>query len=94
MKLYCLIPHPLLSVPAKLGVDVTLEVWPGMQHVWQYTASFVPEARQAIDKIGEFIKAVRPKERYRNPKATSIKTRIRTDTIYLQGAYILIGNAP
>jgi acetyl esterase/lipase len=37
-------------------VDVTLEVWPGMQHVWQYTASFVPEARQAIAKIGEFIK--------------------------------------
>ncbi len=37
------------------GVDVTLEVWPGMQHVWQYTASFVPEARQAINRIGEFI---------------------------------------
>jgi acetyl esterase/lipase len=42
------------------GVDVTLEVWPRMQHVWQFTASFVPEARQAIDKIGEFIKAVSP----------------------------------
>ncbi|MFZ0532749.1 MAG: hypothetical protein WAM09_06180, partial [Anaerolineales bacterium] len=43
------------------GVDVTLEVWPRMQHVWQFTASFVPEARQAIDKIGEFIKAGRQK---------------------------------
>lgn len=40
------------------GVDVTLEVWPGMPHVWQFTASFVPEARQAIVKIGEFINAV------------------------------------
>jgi acetyl esterase/lipase len=41
------------------GVNVTLEVWPRMQHVWQFTANFVPEARQAIYKIGEFIKAVR-----------------------------------
>jgi len=40
------------------GVDVTLEVWPAMQHVWQFTASFVPEGRQAIVKIGEFINAV------------------------------------
>lgn len=40
------------------GVDVTLEVWPGMQHVWQFTASFVPEARRAIVKIGEFINVV------------------------------------
>jgi monoterpene epsilon-lactone hydrolase len=39
------------------GVDVTLEVWRGMQHVWQYSAPFVPEARQAINRIGEFIKA-------------------------------------
>jgi monoterpene epsilon-lactone hydrolase len=45
----------------KAGVDVTLEVWPGMQHVWQYTASFMPEARQAIGKIGEFIKAISQK---------------------------------
>jgi epsilon-lactone hydrolase len=36
------------------GVPVTLEVWDGMQHVWQYTASFLPEARQAIHHIGEF----------------------------------------
>jgi len=25
-----------------------------MQHVWQYTASFLPEARKAIKHIGEF----------------------------------------
>ena len=40
------------------GVDVTLEVWPGMFHVWQATAPMIPEARQAIDRIGEFIKTV------------------------------------
>jgi monoterpene epsilon-lactone hydrolase len=45
----------------KAGVEVTLEVWPKMQHVWQFTASFMPEARQAIDKIGDFIKAISQK---------------------------------
>lgn len=39
------------------GVDVTLDVWEGMQHVWQFAASLVPEARQAIEKIGEFVRA-------------------------------------
>ena len=40
------------------GVPVTLEVWDGMQHVWQYTASFLPEARQAIRKIGKFANGI------------------------------------
>jgi monoterpene epsilon-lactone hydrolase len=43
------------------GVDITLEVWPGLLHVWQFTASFVPEARQAILGIGEFIKSISQK---------------------------------
>lgn len=38
------------------GVDVTLEIWEGMQHVWHFAASFVPEARQAIERVGEFIR--------------------------------------
>ena len=37
------------------GVDATLEIWEGMQHVWHFAASFLPEARQAIDRVGEFI---------------------------------------
>jgi epsilon-lactone hydrolase len=37
------------------GVNVTLEIWDGMQHEWQYAASFLPEGRQAIAKIGEFL---------------------------------------
>ena len=39
----------------RAGVDVTLEVWPGMQHVWQIMASLLPEGRLAIAQIGEFI---------------------------------------
>ena len=37
-------------------VDVTFEPWPDMIHVWQWFGSFLPEARQAIDRIGEFIR--------------------------------------
>jgi hypothetical protein len=32
-----------------------------MQHVWQFTASFLPEGREAIERIGEFIKTVSKK---------------------------------
>jgi acetyl esterase/lipase len=38
------------------GVKVTLEIWEGMQHVWQLVASFLPEGQQAVDRIGEFIR--------------------------------------
>jgi acetyl esterase/lipase len=38
------------------GVDVTLVVWPAMWHVWHLVAPFVPEAREAIDAVGAFIR--------------------------------------
>jgi acetyl esterase/lipase len=40
------------------GADVTLEVWPKMPHVWQFAARVLPEARQAVDRIGEFVSSV------------------------------------
>jgi acetyl esterase/lipase len=40
------------------GVDVTLEVWPGMQHEWQFAAKFLPEGRQAISHVGTFVETV------------------------------------
>lgn len=39
------------------GVDVRLEVWPRLWHVWHLFAPTLPEARQAIERIGEFIRA-------------------------------------
>ena len=39
------------------GVDVTLEVWPDMFHVWHFFAAMLPEAQQAIDRIGEWVRA-------------------------------------
>jgi acetyl esterase/lipase len=37
------------------GVDVTLEVWPEMFHVWHVFAGRVPESTEAVDKVGAFI---------------------------------------
>ena len=38
------------------GVDVTLEPWDDMIHVFQFFAAMLPEAQQAIDRIGEFVR--------------------------------------
>ena len=38
------------------GVDVTLEVWDDMPHVWQAFVSFLPEAGQALDHCGQFVR--------------------------------------
>jgi monoterpene epsilon-lactone hydrolase len=36
------------------GVDVTLQVWPGMWHVWQILVGFMPEADEAVAAIAAF----------------------------------------
>ncbi len=38
------------------GVDVVLEEWDQMIHVWHAFALLLPEAKQAIDRIGEYLK--------------------------------------
>lgn len=43
------------------GGQVTLDIWPGMPHVWHLFAGLIPEGRRAIVKLGEFI------ERHSNP---------------------------
>ena len=39
------------------GVDTTIEIWPGVFHVWQVTADVLPEARRAVANIVTFLKA-------------------------------------
>lgn len=39
----------------KAGVDVTLEPWEDMIHVWQVFAAMLPEGREAIERIGAFV---------------------------------------
>jgi acetyl esterase/lipase len=38
------------------GVDVELVVWPGMWHVWHTLVPYLPEAREAVDAIGDFVR--------------------------------------
>ncbi len=39
------------------GVDVTLEVWDQMPHVWHAFAGLLPESDQAIERIGGWLQA-------------------------------------
>jgi acetyl esterase/lipase len=39
----------------KAGVNITLDIWKDMPHVFQSGASLAPEGQQAIDKMGIFI---------------------------------------
>jgi monoterpene epsilon-lactone hydrolase len=42
------------------GVDVTLEVWDEMPHVWHAFAGLLPEADQAIARAGDWLRARLP----------------------------------
>jgi acetyl esterase/lipase len=37
------------------GCEIELDVWPKMPHVWHLYARILPEGRQAIDRIGQFL---------------------------------------
>ena len=39
------------------GVEVTLEVWPEMIHGWHAYAGILPEGQQAIERVGQFLRA-------------------------------------
>ncbi|MFO0878161.1 MAG: alpha/beta hydrolase fold domain-containing protein [Gemmataceae bacterium] len=51
------------------GVRVTLEIWPGMVHVFQIRG--LPESREAIKRIGEFVRS----QREAQMKAVSAPTK-------------------
>ncbi len=57
------------------GVETHLENWPGMWHVWHYFAAFMPEAHQAIEQIGQFIR--------RKPVASFWRLQEETVLVYL-----------
>lgn len=42
----------------KRGVQVTLDLWPGMYHGFHLFGNFLPECKNALEKIGEFVKEV------------------------------------
>ena len=48
----------LAAQARQAGVSVTLDVYPGMWHVWHYFAKYVPEGRKALKEIGLFLEKV------------------------------------
>lgn len=38
------------------GVEVEFKIWPGMWHVFQVAARYVPEARQSLDELALFLR--------------------------------------
>lgn len=40
------------------GIDVEIEIWPDMWHVFQMFIGKMPESRKAVEKIGTYIRAV------------------------------------
>ena len=38
------------------GCEVEIEVWPRMPHAWHFYARVIPEARTAIERVGEFLR--------------------------------------
>jgi len=39
------------------GIDVELQVWPEMWHVFQFFTRKMPESRKAINKMGAYIQS-------------------------------------
>jgi monoterpene epsilon-lactone hydrolase len=44
---------------ARSGVRVTLHIWPGMWHFWHLFTPILPEAREAMEEIRQFIESCR-----------------------------------
>ena len=42
------------------GIQVELQVWPEMFHVWQFAFRWLPEARRAVSRIGYFERQIVP----------------------------------
>lgn len=42
---------------SQAGRNVSLEIWRGMFHVWPYVFPLLPEGRQALTRVGSFIRS-------------------------------------
>ena len=67
------------------GVDVTLEVWPEMVHVWHVFAGRVPESTEAVEHVGAFLPrpvalvARRPRGAERGPLTSQAPRRLHCE---------------
>lgn len=49
--------HAVADAGRRAGIDVTLEEWRGMVHVWHWYFPVLADARRAIEGIGHFVQA-------------------------------------
>lgn len=54
--------HGLAERARAAGVEVTLEVWDDMFHVWPAFTPIIPEGQRAIERIGAFLRGVEEKK--------------------------------
>ncbi|GAB4578379.1 MAG: alpha/beta hydrolase [Anaerolineales bacterium] len=48
------------------GVKTTLEIWPRMWHVFQMFVPYLPEAQEAVEQVGKFVRAaIQPRKELR-----------------------------
>jgi len=45
----------MITNAKKYNADIKVEIWEGMFHVWHFSWPYVPEARDAIIKIADFV---------------------------------------
>lgn len=55
--------HELIAAMGGIGLRVDVHVWPGQIHVFQMAHRFLPEARQSLRQLGDFVKSVTEKEK-------------------------------
>ena len=53
----------IVNKALEAGGQAKLDIWNGMPHVWHMFAGQLPEGRVAIDRMGEFIRAVNAERR-------------------------------
>ncbi len=64
------------------GVSVTLDEWPEMIHGWQGFAAFLPEAFEALERVGEFL-TDRVRARDRDRDTSVLVSYLSFSTLYL-----------
>ena len=53
------------------GGSVALDVWHGLPHLWQYFSSVLKAGREAIERIGTFVRQPEPPPAFSNPASGS-----------------------
>lgn len=69
----------MIEVAKSQNVDITVDIWDSMMHVWHFGWPYVPEARQAIQKITKHIHEIVASDKAQNhPMINPLKAATET----------------